>query len=252
VAIDRAFRMTSRRKSDYGPGEPAAAPVRQALTLSGPRTSDQIWGVGTQEDQTLHATIEMGQVFRERARLTTPFRALTFEDQLCGLPNRLAFDERFAELTRGDPASNLAVLLLDLDNFTQLNDWFGRTDGDHALRLVANALRHDLRIDDLPARLGGDEFAALLSAIEPEDARVLAERIQQRVSELSGSYRLTVSVGISWFDGDRSRTMLKTEAALHRAKSYGRNRVCMTRLTGAEEGWAAPAVENWCLSDRTM
>ena len=54
----------------------------------------------TPEDQTRHATIEMGQLFRERARLTTELQALTFEDQLCRLPNRLAFDEREFESQR--------------------------------------------------------------------------------------------------------------------------------------------------------
>jgi diguanylate cyclase (GGDEF)-like protein len=189
-------------------------------------------GVGTAEDHMLDAAIDMGQLVREQARLAAQFRALAFQDHLCGLPNRRAFDDRFAELTAGDPGG-LALMLLDVDTFKQINDRFGHDEGDDALRLVAEALRGRLRASDMPARLGGDEFAALLPAVQTADAHALAADLQQRIAERCRRNDLTVSIGIAWFDGDRRRTMLQADQALYRAKSLGGNQICLVEAAAA-------------------
>ena len=183
---------------------------------------------GTREDQMLDVAIDMGQLVREQARLSTRLRELAFRDHLTGLPNHRAFDDRFAELTTDGLTSDLALLLLDVDKFKQINDGHGHDRGNQALCLVADELRHHIRAGDVAARLGGDEFAALLTGIKPDEMRQLADRLHRRISELSGSAQMTVSIGIAWFDGDRRRTMLNADAALYRAKASGTNLTCMT------------------------
>ena len=84
-----------------------------------------------------------------------------------------------------------------------------------------------IRAGDVAARLGGDEFAALLTRIDPDEVRLLAERLQRQYTEFS-ALQLTVSIGVAWYDGDRRRTMLNADAALYRAKASGRNLTCIT------------------------
>ncbi len=210
-----------------GDVRPATACPRAAPVLQAPVTSGEAQGIGTAEDRMLHATIEMGDVVRDQARLTAHFRSLAFHDHLSGLPNRRAFDDRFAELSAGDAAPRLAVIMLDLDGFKQINDRFGHDEGDKALIIVSDALRRVLRAGDFPARFGGDEFAALLPAIEPDSARRVAARLQHEALALSGPLELKLSVGIAWFDGDHRRTLLRADGALYEAKTRGRNLVCL-------------------------
>jgi MerR family transcriptional regulator, light-induced transcriptional regulator len=210
-----------------GADQPVWRPRREIPSLPAAPTVDTMAGVRTTEDRMLDATIEMGQLVRDQARLAARFRALAFHDHLCGLPNRRAFDDRFADLTDGEPPVDLALMLLDIDGFKQINDRFGHEEGDRTLQLIAEVLGEHLRGSDLAARLGGDEFAVLLPAISPDDAGRLAIDLQQRITARGGETDLTVSVGIAWFVGDRRRTMLQADGALYRAKSGGGNDVCM-------------------------
>jgi diguanylate cyclase (GGDEF)-like protein len=196
----------------YDAGEPQGPPLTR----------------GTREDQMLDVTIDMGRLVREQARLSTRLHALAFKDYLTGLPNHRAFDDRFVELTAHGDVSDLALLLLDIDRFKLINDERGHDEGNRALGVVADALRHHIRAGGVAARLGGDEFAALLTTIKPDEVGPLAERLQARISDQSGSIPLTVSIGVAWFDGDRRRTMLNADAALYRAKASGRNLTCVT------------------------
>ena len=204
-----------------------------AATRAAPRrvTSSVPQGVGTPEDRLLSETIAMAQLVREQARLGAQFRALTFKDHLSGLPNRRAFDDRFFELVETGAAAKLAVALIDVDDFRRINDQLGHREGDKALQLVTDVLRRHLRGGDFPARVGGDQFAALLPGIEPDAARALAERLQQRIMDVSGPLAVTVSAGIAWFGGDRRRTLLDAEEAVFAAKAQGGNAVRLGRAT---------------------
>lgn len=200
--------------------------------------------IGSPESQMFDVTIDMDRLVREQARLTTRLRALAFEDYLTGLPNRRAFDDQFADITRGDSPPRLVLLLLDLDRLKQINDRFGHDEGDRALCMVGDALSRCMRAGDFPARLGGDEFAALIVAIDPGEARTLAERLQRAVSDVSGSLELTISVGIALFDGDRRRTMRKADTALDGAKEAGRSTICMSNPSAGPTGSTDPSIED--------
>lgn len=186
------------------------------------------------EEQLVRAAEGIGDVAREQARLADRYRALAFEDELCELPNRRAFDDRFRELAEvhGLPdAPPLMVMLLDLDDLKLINDAFGHDAGDLALRLIARALRDHLREQDLPARLGGDEFGALLPGVEPHAAVEIAERVCAAIRAGFGDdpSPITASCGIARYDGDRRRTLIRADESLFDAKRAGRDRVLLAK-----------------------
>ncbi|HZO96234.1 MAG TPA: EAL domain-containing protein [Gaiellaceae bacterium] len=121
-------------------------------------------------------------------------------DALTGLPNRLLFDDRAEQalLHAGRDGTRLAVMLIDLDGFKEINDTLGHASGDRLLREVAARLRKTVRASDTVARLGGDEFAVVAPGIfSPHAAVALAEKLQQEVSRPLSLGAITVEVEAS-------------------------------------------------------
>jgi len=176
-------------------------------------------GTTTAENRMLKATEETSDLVREQARLTRKFRVLAFEDHLCGLANRRAFDDRYVELTADSDVSSLVVMLLDLDRFKQVNDEYGHEKGDEALIAVADVLRRQLRDTDLPARFGGDEFAALLPGVNLQTARSVADRVRLAIAAAWSEPELGVSIGLALSDGDKLRTLQRADKNLYEAKA---------------------------------
>jgi diguanylate cyclase (GGDEF)-like protein len=184
------------------------------------------------DEQLVRAAEEIGDVARDRARLAERYRVLAFEDELCALPNRRAFDDRFrdlVELHRPGAGPPLMVMLLDLDDLKAINDEHGHGAGDAALQMVARELRAHLREQDLPARLGGDEFGALLPGLEPAGAILVAERVCGAIRDATEDAlpAVTVSCGVARYDGDRRRTLIRADQSLYDAKRAGRDRVLL-------------------------
>ncbi len=159
-------------------------------------------------------------------------------DSLTGLSNRRRFDEGLdAEWRRGYRTVHpLALLMVDIDHFKQINDTYGHRAGDHCLQALAGLLQQTARRPgDVVARYGGEEFALLLPDVEIATALVMAERLCMMVRELkieAGIGRvlnLTVSVGVAVLMPDKSaRADVLVEAAdraLYAAKQSGRDRV---------------------------
>jgi len=156
-------------------------------------------------------------------------------DSLTGLFNRAYLDEALPrELARcGRDGSTIALLILDVDHFKNVNDSYGHDIGDLVLREVAGLVRGIVRAGDIPCRFGGDEIVAVMpGAPEPEVAGV-AERIRQRVAEdRFGDERIrlavTVSIGFAIFPNhaDSAAGLFRAaDRALYAAKDAGRNRV---------------------------
>jgi len=121
--------------------------------------------------------------FRE-VRAAAEMRRQARTDDLTGLANRRAFyDDLGAATRRLGPGSSLAVLLVDLDRFRQVNDSLGHQTGDRLLQVVAERLRTVVREGDVLARLGGDEYAVLLRSASASSAEALAERLRARLRE---------------------------------------------------------------------
>lgn len=162
-------------------------------------------------------------------------------DPLTGIANRRAFGERLEALweqLQAEPEP-LALVMMDLDDFKNLNDTRGHGEGDGALRQIGGVLRMAVRsTEDLPARLGGEEFAVLLPRTGEAHAAMIAERIREGVQYTDipnpgawGDGILTGSLGVALMwprDGGVPSDLLdRADQALYRAKHGGRNRVVM-------------------------
>ena len=154
-------------------------------------------------------------------------------DGLTGLPNKRvvtdALKRTFAQATL--TKTPLALLLLDLDHFKQVNDQYGHAAGDQVLASVGAALRSVVRDRDFAGRNGGEEFAVLLPDTDIAAALDIAERIRATIAEVTlpgTDVPVTVSVGVAGFP-DHASTLERldrlADAALYVAKRQGRNRV---------------------------
>jgi len=153
-------------------------------------------------------------------------------DALTELPNRALLQvrlERALAITRGQ-GTNLAVLMLDLDRFKEVNDTLGHPAGDTLLQAVATRLRECVRETAFIARLGGDEFAVIEYVADPAaEAAALAEKIRLALGEPFdlGDHQVTtgtsIGIAIAPTDGDDSEKILKSaDLALYSAKNGGR------------------------------
>ncbi len=180
-----------------------------------------------------------GKLEREVRERTEELRAsneklkqLATTDSLTGLLNRRALFERAEHLHRqaarhGQP---LAVVMLDLDHFKQVNDRYGHATGDDVLVALAEDLRAQLRDVDLGARTGGEEFTLVLDGSTAEQAKKVVERIAATLAAHSfssgdGEFNVTLSAGVvAWEQGQSfDKAVDHADKLLYRAKEKGRN-----------------------------
>jgi len=164
---------------------------------------------------------------------------LSLKDPLTGLSNRRYFQnvlEREIEMvTRsGEPA---LLLMLDIDHFKHVNDTHGHPVGDVVLQAVAQALSDAVRPMDTVARFGGEEFVIMLPNCQGHYGSQVAERLREAVSKLSlalaggDQLKVTISIGGAyaprWVRSTPELWLERADVELYRAKSEGRNRVCI-------------------------
>ncbi len=193
--------------------------------------------------------------FRELARAARLRERDAVTDFKTGLWNDRFFSQRLGEEVARSRRHGLALALivLDLDHFKEINDRFDHVFGDHVLFEFAQKVRSVIRSIDIPARLGGDEFALLLPNTDLGEAVRLATRLREALaghefSKDGRSTRVTLSMGIDALRGDEgvdARQFLRqADAALFEAKRRGRNRICLwPEIAGsaAEKDAAGPA-----------
>lgn len=178
----------------------------------------------------------VGQMFFNafRAReMSERLTQLAFHDPLTGMGNRRFLAERLSlalDLSRRD-ASQLAVILIDLDDFKLVNDSYGHSLGDEILQAAAARLTATVRASDIVARLGGDEFVVVARNTGLESLSQLVERMFDAMLEpaqLRGvTFAMRMSVGIALYpdDGDDAETLLRqADTAMYAAKVEGKNR----------------------------
>jgi diguanylate cyclase (GGDEF)-like protein len=164
----------------------------------------------------------VSQNFGELTRMATV-------DALTGLFNRRYFESRFvAEVERARrQKQDLALLMIDIDDFKRINDTRGHLEGDRTLHDVADLLRQSVRIFDVCARFGGEEFAIIMPGASPAVAMQVAERIRGRVERhfSHDALPVTVSVGVGMLEYERGSHELMEVAddALLAAKAGGKN-----------------------------
>lgn len=194
-------------------------------------------------------------VLRARARTqlllksqSDVLRDMVFRDGLTGVSNRRYFDQQleleWARATRH--ASPLSLLILDVDSFKRYNDHYGHQAGDQVLREIGTVLKSGLkRSTDIVARYGGEEFVCLLPDTPHEQARQLAEDIEQRVRLRALPHEasdvcpvITVSVGVATGEGRQGQAqdlLSLADQQLYQAKRNGRARVCSAMLQSAPQ-----------------
>jgi diguanylate cyclase (GGDEF)-like protein len=161
-------------------------------------------------------------------------------DPLTGLYNRRQFNDILEyEVGRCERhAHEFSVLMIDLDNFKDINDSYGHPTGDSALRSIAEVLRQHTRKGDLCARIGGDEFAIILVETGAESGHIVAEAMTKTLRETAlvstqgDRYHLTMSIGLSCYPQDAKTAdelMAGVDLAMYRAKALGKDGVCLVQ-----------------------
>ena len=169
----------------------------------------------------------------ERRRYEDAIVHLARHDPLTDLPNRRVVEENLARLVaRAGRRLSSALLLVDLDNFKEVNDRAGHAAGDEVLRAFARLVLDAVRPGDLVGRIGGDEFVVLLEGAGAEEARTAAERIRDRAATvpLPEGYDgppVGASVGVALVPGHAApgEVLATADAALYEAKALGKGLV---------------------------
>jgi diguanylate cyclase (GGDEF)-like protein/PAS domain S-box-containing protein len=181
------------------------------------------------------------QDISERKELEGRLEHLVDHDFLTALFNARRFEEALAQETKSAAryGGGGAVLLIDLDNFKDVNDRFGHKAGDDLLKTVAAALRGRTRETDVLARLGGDEFGIILPQADADQAGRVADGIVKALRHHTAMLAehqipVTASVGVALFDGLTNIEILAAaDLAMYEAKEAGRNRFALYRPSAA-------------------
>lgn len=155
-------------------------------------------------------------------------------DPLTGTGNRVALDNALhRELQLAHRyGQDVALLVIDIDHFKQVNDTYGHACGDDVLRGAARNIEAEIRQTDMTFRYGGEEFVVILSKTDERGAQIIAERLRACIEEnpictSAGDIQITASIGISSLVLNENVKQLfeRADRALYRAKQGGRNRV---------------------------
>lgn len=180
----------------------------------------------------IHANIQQAEMLEELEQARDALAKQATTDELTGLSNRRAFDERLnqhmALVQRGAPPASL--MMADLDFFKSVNDRFGHYVGDEALRNFADLCREVFRATDVIGRWGGEEFVFLLPNTDMAEAEKVAQRLHARLSqnplaEAEQPIYISTSIGIAALDQTVSAAvnLQRLDDTLYRAKDQGRN-----------------------------
>ncbi|MEK9825351.1 MAG: diguanylate cyclase, partial [Methylotenera sp.] len=193
--------------------------------------------VRDEDDKALYFIAQI-QDITERKYLMDRLSNQARVDYLTNLSNRRYFMEQAeAELNRAlRYGSPLALLMIDIDHFKNINDSYGHKTGDMVLQKMSDLLKQSLREVDVLGRIGGEEFAILLPESRLENAIEVAERLRVQIAnakllEAHGqALRCTVSVGVAMLDNPNKNLdalFNQADEALYKAKNSGRNCVCV-------------------------
>lgn len=166
-------------------------------------------------------------MYEENQKHNDSLRYLVEHDHLTGLLNRGAFDK----LRREKQHDSIALLMIDVDKFKEINDGYGHDAGDRVLQKVAYQLRQSFRASDYPCRIGGDEFAVIMTDMSP----ALQDAVRAKVDIVSAHLRdtedglpvVTLSVGVAFSRqcGPEDDIFRLADAALYRVKANGRGAI---------------------------
>jgi diguanylate cyclase (GGDEF)-like protein len=179
----------------------------------------------------LNRALEHRRLVKENVRLFSEVQRLAVTDPLTNLYNRHKLDEALAiELERARRYNRpLSMIMIDLDGLKVTNDTYGHAAGDKVLKMVADAIRSQIRTVDLPARFGGDEFVILLPEADLDAATLVAQRVCSRITSSSfQGKRLSVSAGVAQYSPTHvtvEEFLSAVDQAMYQAKRAGGRRI---------------------------
>jgi len=195
------------------------------------------------------ATLNLLADITERKQAEQQILHLAYHDPLTDLPNRMLFNDRLSVAMSQAKRDNtlLGVMLLDLDDFKEINDNFGHGTGDQLLRMLGDRMRSLLRQGDTVARMGGDEFMLLLPGLtSSDDVSTVAGKVLSSVSEpysLDGvELTVSASIGTAVFPidaGDEEHLLRRVDQAMYHAKELGGGRFFRLDAVATSGGRAA-------------
>jgi two-component system cell cycle response regulator len=156
-------------------------------------------------------------------------KKLALKDALTGLNNRGHFDDSLNQAISSArrKRATFAMMMLDLDEFKQVNDTYGHQAGDEVIKALGKILHQSVRGDDTVFRLGGDEFAVIAQSQTETETQVVAARVQHNVANnpVMRQYGVSASIGFTFFKQNDSASCLysRADSALYAAKDFGRN-----------------------------
>ncbi|MBQ9206829.1 MAG: GGDEF domain-containing protein [Treponema sp.] len=169
-------------------------------------------------------TQSYNEIYEIGARKTKKLLKNAEYDALTDILNRRAYEQICK--TSSEQRRRIALLLIDLDNFKQINDTYGHTGGDTALKTLASILKETFRDGDYVARIGGDEFAVVLADFKPEGFKIISEKINyvnERLSKINGITDVSISVGMAYSATGYSEELYKqADKALYAVKNAGK------------------------------
>ena len=185
------------------------------------------------------------------ANLFQTVKEQAITDGLTGLHNRRYFEEESQKEVLRSQRQNqkFTIIGLDLDHLKQINDNFGHSCGDTAIKTVAEVLKRNARSIDIAARMGGEEFNLLLPGVDHEGGMIAAERIRKAIEEVEIEIigHITASIGVATF-GEHSTNLNElmelTDQAMYSSKKNGRNRVTLA-TPDTMESWQNIAVASF-------
>lgn len=192
------------------------------------------------EDVNRRLEAQLNESRRQIAELQESLEAIRYEslvDDLTTLANRKHFDQSLERMMSDANQSGtpFSLLFTDIDHFKKFNDTYGHQTGDQVLRLVALAVKHNIKGQDVACRYGGEEFAVILPRTSLEASAVVAEHIREAVfskelvkrSTGENLGHITISIGVAeWRRGDTAQSVIeRADQCLYAAKRGGRNQV---------------------------
>jgi diguanylate cyclase (GGDEF)-like protein len=187
--------------------------------------------------------LSLGLVLMSKERSEAALKYLALRDALTGIPNRRAIlEELEREVARARRTENrLAIVIIDLDHFKNVNDQHGHLAGDEVLRHCVEQMKKRLRMSDSLGRYGGEEFLLMMPGTTVEGAMTAVEDLRQAIADnhtqfgelsIPQSFSAGVWVGLPSAKDNGNSLIAQADAALYECKAAGRNTV---RLAGSKE-----------------
>jgi diguanylate cyclase (GGDEF)-like protein len=228
VLSDGARRIA---QGDFGHEVPEPA-ARDEIGLLARTVNDMLRRLRRQQSEIEAVNLDLRERNAQLQSAKETFEQLSITDGLTKLHNHRFFQDHLTrEILRvGRTGEPLSMLFVDIDDFKQLNDRLGHAAGDELLAGIGRLLNQSVRATDLLARYGGEEFVVLTPDTDLAGAQRLAEKIRTVVAEESfvldeslRPARVTVSIGVAQFAGNRKAFFRAADRALYRAKDQGKN-----------------------------